>query len=148
MMEAFMRTQLLALLISVPLVASGAAGVVLHVCQSMGGVVVADCDCEKRVGHGAHADHDEGSKHAAHEAGAKLQAQPCCTVELSSTSELVATQKAPTPQIDDASLAVLPPTDSARIASRNVCDLGLLRERAPPNVHGPPIFIRNCSFLN
>ncbi len=27
-------------------------------------------------------------------------------------------------------------------------DPGLFRERAPPNVHGPPIFIRNCSFLN
>jgi hypothetical protein len=38
-----MRKQLLALMISVPLVASGAAGVVLHVCQSMGGVVVGDC---------------------------------------------------------------------------------------------------------
>jgi hypothetical protein len=87
---------LLAPFLSIPLVASGAAGVVLHVCQSMGGAVVGDCDCEKPVQHGAHADHGEG---------AKLQAQPCCTVELSSTSELLATQEASVPQIDEALLA-------------------------------------------
>jgi len=143
-----MRRRLLALFLSIPLVASGAAGVVLHLCQSMGGVVVGDCDCQNRADHGAHADHGEGAKHAAHEAGAKLQAQPCCTVELSSTSELLATQEASVPQIDEASVALVGPTDATVMASRNVCELDLFRERAPPNVHGPPIFIRNCSFLN
>lgn len=143
-----MRTRLLALLLSIPLVASGAAGVVLHVCQSMGGLVVGDCDCEKQTDHGAHAEHGEGTKHAAHEAGAKLQAQPCCTVELSSTSELIATQEASAPQIDEAPVALVSPTDGSISALRQSCDLGLFRERSPPNIHGPPIFIRNCSFLN
>jgi hypothetical protein len=139
MMGLSMRKQLLALLVSVPLVASGAAGVVLHVCQSMGGVVVGDCGCEKRRHHGAHADHGEG---------AKLQTQPCCTVELSSSSQLVATQEVSRQQIDEATVALVGPTATAVMASREDCDLGLFRERAPPNIHGPPIFIRNCSFLN
>jgi len=134
-----MRKQLLALLISVPLVASGAAGVVLHVCQSMGGVVVGDCGCEKRAHHGNHADHGEGSK---------LQTQPCCTVELSNAGQILATQEVSWQQIDEATVALVDRTNSSITASREVCDLGLFRERAPPNVHGPPIFIRNCSFLN
>ena len=134
-----MRKQLLALVISVPLVASGAAGVVLHVCQAMGGVVVGDCGCEKRAHHGEHADHGEG---------AKLHKQPCCTVELSNAGELVATQELSRQLIDEATVALVGPAASAVTASREVCDLGLFRERAPPNIHGPPIFIRHCSFLN
>lgn len=143
-----MRGRLLALLLSIPLIASGAAGVVLHVCQSMGGLVAGDCDCEKQAERGAHADHGEGAKHAAHEAGAKLLAQRCCTVELSSSGELVATQEASAPQIDEASIALVGPTEGSIIASRRVCDLGLFRERVPPNIHGPPLFVRHCSFLN
>ena len=134
-----MRKQLLALLISVPLVASGAAGVVLHVCQSMGGVVVGDCGCEKRAHHGEHATHGDGTK---------LQAQPCCTVELSNAGQILATQEVSWQQIDEATVALVDRTNSSITASREVCDLGIFRERAPPNVHGPPIFIRNCSFLN
>ena len=83
-----------------------------------------------------------------HEAGTSLQAPPCCTVELSSATELVATHEASAPEIEEASVALVGPTDGIVIASRNVCELGLFRERAPPNIHGPPIFIRNCSFLN
>ena len=143
-----MRRRLLALLLSVPLVASGAAGVVLHVCQSMGGVVVGDCDCEKQADHGAHADHSESAKHAAHEARHKLQAPPCCTVERSNAGELLATNEASAPQVDEASVALVGVADGSIITSRHVCELGLFRERAPPNVHGPPIFVRNCSFLN
>jgi hypothetical protein len=143
-----MRRRLLALLLSLPLVASGAAGVVLHVCQSMGGLVVGDCNCEKQADHGAHADHDAGDKHAAHHADTKLQAQPCCTVELSNTGELLATNEASEPQVDEASVALVSAADGSIITSRHVCDQGLFRERAPPNIHGPPIFVRNCSFLN
>lgn len=143
-----MRRRLLALLLSVPLVASGTAGVVLHICQSMGGVVVGDCDCESQANHGAHADHGESAKHAAHEARHVLQAPPCCTIELSNGSELLATQEASSPQVDKASVAIVGATNASIISSLRVCELGLFRERAPPNIHGPPIFVRNCSFLN
>jgi len=148
MIGLVMRRRLLALLLSVPLVASGGASVVLHVCQSMGGVVVGDCDCEKQAHHGDHAGHGEGASHAAHQADTKLQTQPCCTVDLSNASQLVATQEAFSPRVDEASATVVASTDRAVVASRQVCDLGLFRERAPPNIHGPPIFVRHCSFLN
>jgi len=148
MVHVVMRRRLLALLFSISLVASGTAGVLLHVCQSMGGVVVGDCGCDEPAEHAAHAHHGEGATHAAHATGAKLQAQPCCTVELSNAGELLATQEASAPRVDDASIALVAPSDGNFLASRRVCDLGLFRERAPPNIHGPPLFIRNCSFLN
>jgi hypothetical protein len=144
MIGLVMRRRVLALVFSIPLVASGAAGVVLHVCHSMGGVVVGDCGCETR----AHAGHGEGADHAARQAETKLQTQPCCTVELSNASQVLATQEVSWQQIDEATVALVGPTASAVTASREVCDLNLFRERSPPNVHGPPIFIRNCSFLN
>jgi hypothetical protein len=143
-----MRTRLLALLFSIPLVASGAAGVALHVCQSMGGMVIGDCDCEKPTEHGAHSNHGDGAEHAAGQADTKLQSQPCCTVELSNANDLRATQKLSWQQFDQGSVARLSPREHGVPASREACDLGLLRERAPPNIHGPPLFIRNCSFLN
>ena len=143
-----MRRRLLALLFSLPLAASGAAGVVLHVCHSMGGVVVAGCDCETQGQHGGHDAHDGHGHAAAHETTVKLQAQPCCTVELSSASQLVATQEASSLQVDEAPVMLVGLADNSFHGSRQVCDGGLYRERAPPNIHGPPIFIRNCSFLN
>jgi hypothetical protein len=139
-----MRRRLLALVLSIPLVASGAAGVMLHVCHSMGGLVVGDCNCEKQAQHGDHAGH----RAAAHKAASKLQKQPCCTVELSSTSQLVATQEVSWQQVDEATVALVGATDGGIASSRLACDPALLRERAPPNIHGPPIFIRHCSFLN
>jgi hypothetical protein len=140
-----MPKRLLALVFSIPLAASGVAGVVLHVCQSMGGVVVGDCDCEKQAHHESHADH---GAHAKDEAAHQLKTQPCCTVELSSASQLVATQEASSPRVDKASVALVALTNGGMATWRQVCDLGLFRERAPPNIHGPPIFVRNCSFLN
>jgi len=140
-----MRRRLLALLLSLPLAASGAAGVVLHVCHSMGGVVVAGCDCETQADHGGHAGHGD---QATHRATIKLEAQPCCTVELSGASQLVATQAASSLQVDEAPVVLVGLADNGFHGSRQVCDPGLDRERAPPNIHGPPIFIRNCSFLN
>jgi hypothetical protein len=145
MVDLVMRGRLLALVLSLPLAASGVAGVVLHVCHSMGGVVVAGCDCETQAHHGGHAGHGED---ATHEATIKLETQPCCTVELSSASQLVATQEASSLRVDEATVVVVGLADNSFHGSRQVCDLGLFRERAPPNVHGPPIFIRNCSFLN
>ncbi len=143
-----MRRRLLALLLSLPLAASGAASVVLHVCHSMGGVVVSSCDCETQADHGGHAGHGSNGDQATQEATSKLQAQPCCTVELSSTSQLVATQEACSLRVDEAAVVLVGLADNSFHGSRQVCDPGLYRERAPPNIHGPPIFIRNCSFLN
>jgi len=105
-------------MLSIPLVASGAAGVALHVCDAMGGVLVGDWT------------------------------QPCCTVKLSSASQLVATQEVSSQQVDEAAVAVVASAGASVASSRELCDPGLVRERAPPNVHGPPLFIRNCSFLN
>ena len=148
MIGLVMRRRLLALMLSIPLAASGVAGVVFHVCHSMGGVIVGNCDCEKQARHGEHADNGHGANHAAHGTQTKLQTQPCCTVELSDTSQLFATQEVSSPQVDKAAVAIVGATDSDVAKSREVCDPGLFRERSPPNVHGPPIFIRNCSFLN
>lgn len=145
MMRMVMRSRLLAMLLSVPVAASGAAGVALHVCQSMGGVAVGDCDCEKQADHGSHADH---SAHAPHEAAQKIQGQPCCSVELTKASAVVATHEASTLRIEDAPVAIVGLSHPPVPRSRLVGDPGLLRERAPPNVHGPPLFVRNCAFLN
>jgi hypothetical protein len=114
----------------------------------MGGVVVAGCDCETQAHHGGHAGHGDHVGGATHEATVKLQAQPCCTVELSSASQLVAIQEASSLQVDEAPVVLVGLADNGFHGSRQVCDPGLHRERAPPNIHGPPIFIRNCSFLN
>jgi len=132
-------------MLSLSLVASGAAGVMLHVCHSMGGVLVGDCGCETQAHHGSHAGH---ARHAAEEAPAQLRTQPCCTQELSNANQLVATQEVSWQQVDEATVALVDPGYVGAPSSRELCDLGLFRERAPPNVHGPPIFIRNCSFLN
>lgn len=149
-----MRRQLLTLVLSIPLLASGAAGVVLHVCQSMGGQVIGDCDCDEKnehaehAEHTEHADHSKAAHHSAHEDAAKLQPQPCCTIELSSASQALATQELARPDIAQASLASVSLHDNSILSSRQACGHGLLRERSPPNVHGPPIFLRHCSFLN
>ncbi len=142
-----MRSRLLALVFSIPLVAAGAAGVVLHVCQSMGGVVVGDCGCDTPE-QSAHSGHGKHSGHAANETEAKLQNQPCCTVELSAAGQLTATQELAWQQVEEATFAVVALPTNTVATSREACDLGSLRERAPPGLHGPPIFIRNCSFLN
>ncbi len=140
-----MQRRLFALLLSIPLAATGFAGMALHVCQSMGGIAVGDCDCEKQSGHEAHAEH---GAHAHHAPGSKLEQQPCCTVELTEASHVVATHEASALRVDDAPVVFLGLTGSMAPKSRIACDQSLLRERAPPDVHDPPLFVRNCSFLN
>ena len=139
-LDHVMRRSLFALLVSIPLAASGVAGVVFHVCHSMGGVVVGTCGC------GAGAQHS--GDHVAQEVPAELQAQPCCTFELSNLSQSVAAQERSSQQVNEASFGLVGRSDISVVASLQACDLALLRERAPPSVHGPPIFVRNCSFLN
>ena len=140
-----MRRRIFALVLSIPLVASGAAGVMLHVCHSMGGVVVADCGCETQAQQQGHEGHEGDTERAAK--NAQLRTQPCCSVELSDASQLVATQELSWQKVDEATVALVGPTYASVAASRETCEVRLFRERAPPSVHGPPIFIRNCSFL-
>ena len=147
-MDLVMRRRLLALLLSIPLAATGAAGVALHVCQSMGGAALGDCDCEKQSGHAAHTEHAEHGAHAHHASGPKLEGQPCCSIELTEASRVVATHEASMLRVEDAPIAFVGLTNTPALQSRFACDLGLLRERAPPNIHGPPLFVRHCSFLN
>jgi hypothetical protein len=143
-----MKRPVLALLLSIPLVASGTAGLVLHLCQSMGGLVLGGCGCDESALHAEHSGHGEGSHEHAHEAGPTLQQQPCCTVQLSQASPALATQQPVWQEVEQASLALAGLHFDHAASSRETCGPGLLRERAPPNVHGPPIFVRNCSFLN
>ena len=140
-----MPKRLLALLFSVPLVASGVAGVALHVCQSMGGIAAGDCDCEKRA---AHAHLGEHTGHAHHVPGPKLQNQPCCSTTLIEASPTVALHKASNFKLHDAPFAITDLCEAPSSASRISSSVVLLRERAPPTKHGPPLFIRHCSFLN
>jgi hypothetical protein len=140
-----MPKRLLALLFSVPLAASGVAGVALHICQSMGGIAAGDCDCEMQT---AHAGHGQHATHRHQVPGPKLQGHPCCTVTLTEASPAVATHEASTVRVDDAPVAFIGLRESSQPKSRLACNLDLLRERAPPNIHGPPLFVRHCSFLN
>jgi hypothetical protein len=140
-----MPKRLLALLFSVPLLASGVAGVALHVCHSMGGIASGECDCEKQA---THAHHGEHGAHGHHIPGPKLQSQPCCSITLTEASPVLAIQEASTLQVDDAAFAITGLCESWAPASRLASNFGLLRERAPPSDHGPPLFVRHCSFLN
>lgn len=142
-----MQRRLLAVLLSIPLAAMGATGAVLHVCQSMGGIAGGGCDCEKQAHHQSHEEHGHHAAHAA-PSTPKLEAQPCCTVDTSDATGFAANHEALSSQIDDATFVVAALARAAVPSSRFVCDVDLLRERAPPNIHGPPLFIRHCSLLN
>lgn len=143
-----MRTRVLAVLLSIPLAAAGATGAVLHVCQSMGAVASHGCDCAKQAHH--RSDEAHGHHHAAHASKSvdKVQAQPCCTVEISDASAFVATHEAASLQIDDASSVFASVDGSSAPSTRWACDPQLLRERAPPDTGDPPLFVRHCAFLN
>ena len=143
-----MAMRALALLLSIPLAAAGATGAVLHICQSMGGVAVHGCDCETQAHH--QGDDTHAGHHAAHAPKSvdKVQAQPCCTVELSDAGAFVATHEADSLQIDDASSVFAAVEGSSAPSTHWACSPQLLRERAPPDTSGPPIFVRHCAFLN
>lgn len=143
-----MQRRFLAVLMSIPLAASGAAGVALHVCQSMGGMVTAKCDCETQDRHEGHGDHAHQAPHAKHRAPVRLEPQPCCTVELSSPSGPMATNEATSPRVFDPAVAFVGLASAELPACRLSDGVDVFRERAPPNIHGPPIFVRHCSFLN
>jgi hypothetical protein len=113
----------------------------------MGGLVVGDCDCQSQS-ETTPSGHEGCEEHAAPPVQAKLETQPCCTVELTETNRWVAAQQVPSDRISDATVAFLAVAGGDVEVSRRDCDLGLFRERGPPNTHGPPIFIRNCSLLN
>lgn len=145
MITVVMPKRPLALLFSVFLAASGTSGMALHVCQSMGGVSLGDCDCDRESEHAGHGDHAD---HVHHAPGPKLEQRSCCSVELTDAESVLATHKASTPRVDDAPVAIVGLGLSSAPTSRLGCDPGLFRERAPPSTHGPPLFIRHCSFLN
>ena len=147
MLTTAMRLRLLAVLLTIPLTASGIAGVLLHVCQSMGGVVVGDCDCVTQT-EAAPSGHEGCEEHAAAPAPAKWQGQPCCEVELANADRWVAAQKVTSERIAEASLHVCPPAEGELRALTRARASVLLRERGPPNAHGPPIYLRHCSLLN
>jgi hypothetical protein len=94
--------------------------------------------------HGAHGHHAAHVSQSTH----KLHAQPCCSVQASDASGYVATHEASSTEVDDATSVFAGLAKATVPSSRFACDVDLLRERAPPTVHGPPLFIRNCSFLN
>jgi hypothetical protein len=143
-----MQGRFLAVLMSVPLAVSGAAGVALHVCQAMGGVVTAACDCESQDRHESHGEQGQHADHAEDRAPLRLEPQPCCTVEVWAPSAPMATNEATSPRVFDAAVAFIGWTDTVLPSFRAADGVDLLRERAPPNIHGPPLFVRNCSFLN
>ncbi|MBT8480909.1 MAG: hypothetical protein HKP36_04920 [Myxococcales bacterium] len=123
----------LALLFSVLLAGSGTTGVVLHVCQSMGGGALGDCDCEREWEHAGHGDH---TAHMHHAPGPKLDQQPCCSVELTDADPVLATHKASTLRVDNASAAIVGLGFSSVPTSRLGCDPGLLREGHLPTLTG------------
>lgn len=143
-----MRRRFLAVLMSIPLAVSGAAGVALHVCQAMGGVATAGCDCEKQDRNEDHGEHAHHAAHAKHRAPVQVEPQPCCTVELSSPSTPMATNEATSPRVFDAAVAFVGLAGTELPVFRLADGVDVFRERAPPNIHGPPIFVRHCSFLN
>ncbi len=140
-----MPKRLLALVFSVPLLASGVAGVALHVCQSMGGIAAGDCDCAKQA---THAHNGEHVAHAHHAPGPKVESQACCSTTLTEASLVVATHEASTLRVDKAPVAITSLCKAHAPISRLASGSALLRERAPPTHHGPPLFIRHCAFLN
>lgn len=142
-----MEKRLLAGLLSLVVAATGVTGVVLHVCESMGGIAPAGCDCGSRRAssseHSHEGHHAQPSQHAP-----KLRAQPCCRVETSDARVTLATFEATSTKVPDASFAYFALASPSAAMFRICPDAQLVRQRAPPNIHGPPAFIRHCALLN
>jgi hypothetical protein len=144
-----MRRQLLSILIAAALVGPSAAGMLVHICHSMGGIVVGDCDCEK-MHHRANesVDHQGHATKSAEPSFARLRAGRCCNLG----GALVEPQHVG-PQPSDARMelaklaTVFVPPEVPRVFGV-ACDGSLGRERGPPLRDGPPIYKRNCAFLN
>ncbi len=136
-----MANRALAVILAIPLSVVGAAGVALHLCQSMGGAVVGGCDCERSEGHEAHGEHAQpGALHA-------LQAQPCCTIEFTEVDSFVGATERSEALLHPAPVSIAGFAHVFAWSSRLDSSHGLLRERAPPEPHGPPLFLQHCVFL-
>lgn len=123
---------LAAVLGAVVLLGPGSTGAVAYLCSMSGGARVSECCCKP-----------SGSHHDEHHA--RLERQGCCALQISEGSQLPAT-------IERAELAaralVALPSETLVLAAPTVVALRLPESaRGPPLPHGPPLFVRNCSFL-
>ena len=107
-----------------------------YLCSMGGGARVSECCCKPS---GAHADAHHDDHHAS------VERQGCCALQISEGSRLPAT-------IERAEHAVLAfvalPGEPPVLAVPIVVAMRLPESaRGPPLPHGPPLFVRNCSFL-
>jgi hypothetical protein len=109
---------------------------VAYLCSMNGGARVSECCCKPSAAHKA-AHPDDGH--------ARLERQGCCALEITEGSKVPATIERG--GVAELALIALPseplvlPTP-ARVAMRQPA-----MARGPPARHGPPLFVRNCSFL-
>lgn len=132
-----MASRFAAILVALVLVvATGMASSVSYLCL-MDGQVRSACCCKKTPATQADTDCP------------KVERQGCCEVRVSEATQSPATTRdaTPTDQLPvPLAFATFPPTvEVPRPASREV--IPGLGARAPPGGIGPPIFVRNCSFL-
>jgi hypothetical protein len=139
-----MANRALAVILAIPLSVVGAAGVALHLCQSMGGAMIGGCDCERSDGHEAHGEHGDHAQSGARQA---LQAQPCCTVEFAEVDAFVGASERSEALLHPAPVSIAGFAHVLAWSSRLDSSHGLLRERAPPEPRGPALFLRHCVFL-
>lgn len=136
-----MLNRALALLLAIPLSVVGAAGMALHLCQSMDGMMAGGCECERSDAHEAHGEHAQPS------ARQTLEAQPCCAVEFTEDASLVGTTERSEPLLHPAPASIVGLVHLQAWSSRLDSSHALLRERAPPEAQGPPLFLQHCVFL-
>jgi len=129
---------LAAVLGAVVLLGPGSTGAVAYLCSMSGGARVSECCCKPS---GAHADshHDHDEHHA------RLERQGCCALEISEGSRLPATIE----RAEHAARALVAlHSEPLVLAAPTVVAMRLPESaRGPPPRHGPPLFVRNCSFL-
>lgn len=113
-------------------VPSGAIGALLFVCQ-MDGQARTSCCCESA---------DEEA-----ESSATVERRSCCDVHVTMGGQPPATLDHVTQQLERHSVAVVLPIAWRGPQPRQLGLLLPLGARAPPPGTGPPIYIRNCSYL-
>jgi hypothetical protein len=125
-------------LAGVVLLGPGSTGAVAYLCSMSGGARVSECCCKPS---GAHAD----AHHDDHDPHARLERQGCCALEISEGSRLPATIERA--EHAERALVALPGEPPVRAAPIVVAMRLPQSARGPPPRHGPPLFVRNCSFL-